>query len=237
MIYLILFIIYLLIAIYLFFKNKKKNEKNNEKNKKNYDKFFSIFVFIFSFIMLLEYFVIGNPNNNQLYSILLFFSLYLFVIVPNLFFFKLFDNYFIKSKFIYLIGTIFTFVTMFLLYTLNNYNLTSGLTENNIIQWSSLSVLIQNHIISFFMFIFIAFFMIFLLFINLLSTEAFFKTPIRYGFFILSVFVSSFIIYFLEVKESGIFNQLFAMKNYTNRFIPLTIFISSFSSIISLLGL
>jgi len=244
MLYIIASVFYLICGLYLLSKNKI-NEKNSEKDENdesssksnNHDAFFSVIVLLFSITLFLEYLVTQNPTNNHLYSVLLFLTLYLFVVIPNLFFFKIYDSFLIKMDFVGILVGLYTLISSYLLYTLNNYNLNSGLLSGNLMSWSSLKALTTNHLPFFLFFALFSGFLLGVLLINLFISQALIVNPIRYLFFVLAAGFSSVIVYFTQVKEVGIFKQILASYNYADTLIPLFIFIASFSSVIAVLGL
>ncbi len=247
MLYIIASVFYLICGLYLLSKNKI-NEKNSGKNEKdendesssksnNHDAFFSVIVLLFSVTLFLEYLVTQNPTDNHLYSVLLFLTLYLFVIIPNLFFFKIYDSFLIKMDFVGILIGLYTLISSYLLYTLNNYKLNSGLLSGNLMSWSSLKALTSNHLPLFLFFSLFSAFLLGVLLINLFISQALLVNPMRYLFFVLAAGFSSVIVYFTQVKEVGIFKQILASYNYSDTLVPLFIFIASFSSVIAVLGL
>ena len=247
MLYIIASVFYLICGLYLISKNKfntkyskkNKNDDDDENSSKSndHDIFFSAIVFLFSTTLFLEYLVIKNPTDNHLYSILLFLTLYLFVVIPNLFFFKIYDKFLIKFDFVAILIGLFTLVTSYLLFTLNKYKLNSGLLPGNLMSWSSLKALTSNHLpLSIVFSLFLGLLMCALI-INLFISEALLVNPIRYLFFAFGAGFSSVIVYFTQVKEVGLFKQALAAHNYADTLVPLAIFIASFSSVLSVLGL
>lgn len=249
MLYIIASVFYLICGLYLFSKNKinqtnngkNKNDENGEKentSKSNdHDSFFSIIVLLFSITLFLEYLVTQNPADNHLYSVLLFLTLYLFVVIPNLFFFKIYDSFLIKMDFVGILIGLYTLISSYLLYTLNNYKLNSGLLSGNLMSWSAIKALTSNHLPLFLFFSLFSAFLLGVLLINLFISQALLVNPMRYLFFVLAAGFSSVIVYFTQVKEIGIFKQILASYNYTDTLIPLFIFIASFSSVLAVLGL
>ena len=224
--------------------NNDSNDGNNDSNdnKKNikpndHDAFFSIIVFIFSITLFLEYLVTKNPNNNHLYSVLLFLMLYLFVALPNLLFFTIFDNFIIKFEFVGILVGLYTLISSYLLFTLNKYNINSGFLPGNLMSWGAIKALTTNHLPFFLFFSFFSAFLLGVLLVNLFISQTILINPVRYVFLFLAGGISSVIVYFTQVKEVGIFNQIFSAYNHFNTFIPLFIFIASFSSVLALLDL
>ncbi len=267
MLYIFFCIVYLICGIYLLFKNnmnnidideedvdgKKVKNKKNKKNKKNIDsntylsqksndhnKIFSIFVFIFSLIMGLQYILINNTNennNSHTISLVLFLTLYLFAVLPNLLLYAIFNNYIIKFKFVSLATGLYTIITCYLIYALNKYQLVSGLNENNSMCWGAIKALTTNHLPMFIIFSLFSGFLFSILLINLFITKTLLVNPIRYIFLIVSASIASIITYFSEVKLGSIFELPFNIHKYLDTYIPLSILIGSFSSILAVFGL
>lgn len=247
MLYIIASVFYLICGLYLLSKNKfdiknkkysKKDENDENSPKSNdHDSFFSIVVLLFSITLFLEYLVTQNPTDNHLYSVLLFLTLYLFVVIPNLFFFKIYDSFLIKMDFVGILVGLYTLISSYLLYTLNNYKLNSGLLAGNLMSWSAIKALTSNHLPLFLFFALFSGFLLGVLLINLFISQALIVNPIRYLLFILAGGFSSVIVYFTQVKEIGIFKQILASYNYADTLVPLFIFIASFSSVLAVLGL
>ena len=103
--------------------------------------------------------------------------------------------------------------------------------------WSALKALTSNHLPFFIIFCFFSGLLLAALLVNLFISQALLVNPIRYLFFILAAGFSCVIVYFTQVKEFGIFKQILSAHNYTDTLVPLFIFIASFSSILSVLGL